>query len=114
MADVLIIPPTSIPLAAGRTVLPIKTFLYMASGRPILAPRSPDTEELLRHGANSFLVEPDNMEEAIKALCQLIDDAELAEKLAVTAKEEVSAYSYTIRGKKIISFLGERLNRGKL
>ncbi len=114
MADVLIIPPTSIPLAVGRTVLPIKTFLYMAAGRTILAPRSPDTEELLRHGENSFLVEADNIEQAVKALRQLADNTELAGKLAATAKEEVSAYSYKTRGEKVVLFLRERLDRGKL
>ena len=42
-ADVLVVPPTGAPLKThGRTVLPMKLFVYLAAGRPILGPDLPD------------------------------------------------------------------------
>jgi glycosyltransferase involved in cell wall biosynthesis len=41
-SDCLVIPPTAAPLREhGRTVLPMKTFSYLAAGRPIVAPDRP-------------------------------------------------------------------------
>src|ERR1700760_3858052 len=64
-ADILIIPPSRAPLDRfGDCVLPLKTFAYLAAGRAILAPRSPDTAELLRDGETALLVPPDDSEAA--------------------------------------------------
>ena len=50
-ADVLLIPPSRAPLEQFRNcVLPLKLFAYLAAGKPILAPRAPDTAELLVDG----------------------------------------------------------------
>ena len=78
-ADVLVIPPSLAPLQRfGDCVLPMKTFAYLAAGRPILAPIAPDTAELLRDGETALLVPPDQPEAAAAGLDRLLGDAALA------------------------------------
>jgi len=109
MADILLIPPTVVALQSGRTVLPIKTFTYMAAGRAILAPRLPDIEEILTHGENAWLVEPDNLLEAVNATRELLECADLREKLALKAQHQAyQHHSYTTRADNIISFIQAR------
>jgi len=75
-ADVLIIPPTAIPLKQfGRTVLPIKTFVYLAADRPILAGALPDVSEVLQNEKNALLVEPDNAEKTANTLTECSGDS---------------------------------------
>jgi len=58
-ADLLIIPPSVRPLAEfGSTVVPLKVFNYLASGRPIIAPNAPDIGELLRHDKTHYWSRP--------------------------------------------------------
>ncbi|MEM6293447.1 MAG: glycosyltransferase, partial [Myxococcota bacterium] len=65
-SDVLLIPPTLAPLErTGTTVLPMKTFLYMATGRPIFAGVGPDIGEVLTDDVNACLVAPDDSSLAI-------------------------------------------------
>lgn len=97
-ADVLIIPPTAGPLkSAGRTVLPIKTFLYMAIGRPFIAPDLPDLKEILHNGKNALLVSPDNIKESAAAIQKLLEDNTLAEKIAAQAKRDSARLNWRAR-----------------
>jgi glycosyltransferase involved in cell wall biosynthesis len=111
-ADLLVIPPSSAPLAQfGDCVLPLKTFAYLAAGRPILAPALPDTAELLRDGENALLVPPDRPEAAAAALDRVLDDVELAERLGCGAAQTAASLSWDNRARKILAFLDRRLGR---
>jgi glycosyltransferase involved in cell wall biosynthesis len=109
-ADVLLIPPTAAPLHKhGKTVLPMKVFQYLASGRPILAPRLADSAEIL-NPLYAVLVEPDNWEEAAQAVRRIFSEPNWSESLANQAKIDSQHYTWERRAQKIISFLNERLN----
>ncbi|HEY0411708.1 MAG TPA: glycosyltransferase [Allosphingosinicella sp.] len=109
-ADVLLIPTSSAPLEQfGDCVLPMKTFSYLAAARPILAPLSPDTAELLRDGGNASLVPPDDPRAAAAALDRLLGDAALAERLSAGAAATASELSWDRRAAKIAAFLAARL-----
>ena len=109
-ADVLVIPPSSAPLSRfGDCVLPMKTFAYLAAGRPILAPRAPDTAELLRHDDNAWLVPPDDPAAAAAALALLARDDELAGRLGRAAACVAEKLSWGNRGARIADFLERRL-----
>jgi glycosyltransferase involved in cell wall biosynthesis len=109
-ADILVIPPSSAPLTRfGDCVLPIKTFAYLAAGRPILAPRSPDTAELLRHDDNAWLVPPDDPAAAAAALALLAGDIALAGRLGAAAAGLAGTLSWDNRAAKIAAFLDRRL-----
>ena len=104
--DCLIIPPISAPLQKfGRTVLPFKVFPYLASGRPTLAPATPDIKELMFHKENAILVEPDNIEVAAKELNELLADLEFCEKLGEAAKKSGEALTWDARAQKMIDWI---------
>lgn len=105
-ADCLIIPPTAAPLIQyGRTVLPIKTFLYMAAGRPIVAPALEDSREVLREGDNALLVPPDAPEAGAAAIRGLLEDPALQERLSRNAQRDAMRYTWDRRAVLIAEFL---------
>ncbi|MEE2786091.1 MAG: glycosyltransferase [Myxococcota bacterium] len=103
-SDVLIIPPSRVALARKKTVLPMKLFAYLATGRPILAPKSVDTRELLRHQENAFLVEPGHIDDICNGLRRLRDDAALRETIQTGALTDASSLSWDARAERILAF----------
>lgn len=109
-ADLLLIPPSSAPLERfGTCVLPLKTFTYLAAGRPILAPATPDTAELLADGGNALLVPPDRPEAAAAALDRILGDPALAGRLAANALRTAEGLTWDSRAERIAAFLEARL-----
>jgi len=109
-ADVTLIPASSQPLEQyGNCVLPMKSFAYLAAGRPILAPRAPDTAELLHHEANALLVTPGQPGEAAAALDRIFGDTNLAAHLSEGARVSADGLSWDARAAKIALFLRDRL-----
>ena len=103
-ADVLVIPPTADPLDQhGRTVLPLKTFLYMGAGRPILGPDLPDLREVLAHGESAWLVPPDDPAAAAAAIRGLLASGDLAETLAGPPRLRASELTWRARAERILA-----------
>jgi glycosyltransferase involved in cell wall biosynthesis len=108
--DVLIIPPTAGPLKkVGKTVLPLKTYLYLAAGRPILAPDTPDLREVLTRDRNAVLVNPDDVPAAARAMRELLSDPEKMGRLAAAARESAAGLTYARRAEEILRFTKARL-----
>jgi glycosyltransferase involved in cell wall biosynthesis len=109
-ADVLLIPPSTTPLKkVGNTVLPMKTFPYMAAGRAILAPNSPDLRELLQDGENAALVPPDDSDAAVRRLRSLLDDPDTRERLGAAARADIEDHTWPRRAERILHFIQDRL-----
>lgn len=107
-ADILMIPPSSLPLRTGRTMLPLKTFLYMAAGRPLIAPDLPDLREILEHARNAFLTPADQPERAAQAVRRLLSDSAFSEALAHAAAADAQAFTWQERGRRLAHFLSSR------
>ena len=107
-ADVLLIPPTAAPLREdGGTVLPLKTFSYMAAGRPIVAPQLPDTAEVL--GADTaVLVPPDVPDAAAAAIRGLFADRQRAGALADAARHAAAEFTWERRAARILAWIAQR------
>jgi len=109
-ADILLIPASSEPLERFKSsVLPIKTFAYLAAGRPILAPRTPDLAGLLADGRNALLVSPGHPREAASALDRILGDGSLARRLGEGAAETALGLGWDSRAERIAGFLRRRL-----
>ncbi len=109
-ADCLIVPPTTAPLRAGRTVLPMKIYSYLAAGRAILAPRLPDMEEVLVGGRTACLVPADDVPAAALALTRLLADSELRARLGQGALAASADYTWQARAGRLRDFLS-RIDR---
>ena len=109
-ADVLIVPPSAAPLSQqGHTVLPLKLFLYLAGGRPILGPANPDVAEVLTDGEESRLVPAGDVDEATRSLRTLLADPERCARMGARALEKADALTWDARAERIVSFLLPRL-----
>lgn len=113
-ADVLLIPPSSEPLRRfGNCVLPLKTFAYLAAGRPILAPALPDTADLLQNAETAMLVRPDDPAAAALALDLLLAQPALAARLGANARALAERNSWDARGLRLGEFFARRLREMK-
>jgi glycosyltransferase involved in cell wall biosynthesis len=109
-ADVLLIPPSSKPLAQfGSTIIPLKLYLYMGSGRPILAGDTPDLREVLENGRNALLCQPDSVDTVVAGIRSLTDDAQLAQRLAARALADSREFTWSARARRIADIIEGRL-----
>jgi glycosyltransferase involved in cell wall biosynthesis len=96
------------PLALGFYWSPLKIFEYMASGLPVVAPRSDRLPTLVEHGREGLLYEPASVPALADALSQLTDDA-LRERLGRAARERaVSEYSWSAHCRELERAIAER------
>lgn len=108
-ADVLLIPPSWQPLAEfGSTVLPLKLFFYMASGRPIVAGDTPDVREVLKHGENALLCRPDSADSLVAGIRAVMGDTALAGRLGAAAQAESRDFTWHSRAQRIAAIVAER------
>jgi glycosyltransferase involved in cell wall biosynthesis len=111
-ADVLLIPPSLKPLTEfGSTVIPLKLYLYMASGRPIVAGDTPDLRELLEDGRNALLCRPDSLQSLVDSISALTSDPEHAHRLAGTAQADSASLTWGARAERIAAIIRGRLGR---
>ena len=109
-ADVLLIPPSLKPLAEfGSTVIPLKLYLYMGSGRPILAGNTPDVREILQDGRNASLSPPDNLDALVGGIRALTGDESLAERLGAASLADSRNFTWSARAARIAAILKSRL-----
>ena len=111
-ADILVIPPTRGPLErVGNTVLPIKTFQYLASGHPVIAAATPDLCEVLADGDNARLVPPDDLEAFVRALAELARDPAGGAALGARGRAAVLANTWRARAERVLAFIADAVPR---
>jgi len=108
-SDLLLIPPTAAPLMKyGKTVLPIKVFVYLGAGRPILAPVLPDNRDVLNE-QNAVLVKPDDVDSAVAAVRRVFAEPVWADAIAAQAMRDSQRLTWSRRAEKIKEFIAKQL-----
>jgi glycosyltransferase involved in cell wall biosynthesis len=103
-ADVLVLPNPRSAISNAHTS-PLKLFEYMAAGRPIVASDLPSIGEVLSDGTNALLVEPGNPQALVAGIRRIMDDPELAARLAAQAAADVRDYTWARRAERLETLL---------
>lgn len=82
----------------------MKLYEYMAAGKPIVASRMPSICEVL-NDKNARLIEPDNHDDLVAGIFQVLEDGAYAQNIAEQARQDVRKYSWQNRARGIIEFL---------
>jgi hypothetical protein len=61
----------------------------MSTGKPVIGCRGQGIAEIIQHGANGFLVGPDNEKELTLALAMLLGDETRRRNLGITARDTI-------------------------
>ncbi len=73
-ADLLFLPMQNLPSGVRATIVPGKTYEYLASGRPILAAvPDGDARDILRDAGNAILVRPDDVDGMLAGIRSELD-----------------------------------------
>lgn len=88
---------------------PMKMFEYMACGRAIVTADWPQIREVLTEGHNALFHPRGDVDAMEKSLERAVGDAGLRASLAAQARIDVEAHTWQERGRKIVSWLKERV-----
>lgn len=105
-ADILALPNSAKAEISRSYTSPLKLFEYLASGRPVAGSDLPSLREVLRHGENGLLFEPDNPNTLARTMERLLDEPELAARLGSAGRETAGQYTWAERAKKIRRIAG--------
>jgi len=84
-ADVCVAPLALNDRNVTQGCCPIKVIEYMACARPIVAANLPVVRELVREDIDALLFAPDDAGDLARQILRVLNDRELAEKLATNA-----------------------------
>jgi glycosyltransferase involved in cell wall biosynthesis len=98
----------------ARWTSPLKLFEYMAAEKPILASDLPVLREVLRHGENALLCNPDKPQGWAEALLHLRDNCSLRAQLGTAARNDWARnYTWDARAQRVMAEVQERLGKAK-
>jgi len=103
-ADILVLTGTLKNRISRFYTSPLKMFEYMASNRPIIAPRIPSFLDILNDN-NSFLIEPDNPHALKEKIYFVLENPKKAELISNNAYEDSSKYDWNKRAERILEFI---------
>ena len=105
-ADVLVVPNPASAIST-RYTSPLKLFEYMAAARPIVSSDLPSIREILRDTESALLVAPGDPIAMASAIERLLNDPELAARLARVAFDDVLQYSWQRRAERLEALFTE-------
>lgn len=92
---------------------PLKLFEYMAAGRAIVAPDRPNVAEVLTHGRDALLFDPEDGGAFAAAVRRLCGDRELRERLGGAARRTIldGGYTWAANARRVTDLFQELLDR---
>jgi glycosyltransferase involved in cell wall biosynthesis len=82
--------PAVVPYAS-----PLKLFEYLAMGRAIVAPATPNITEVLEDGENAVLFDPGRADGMLRAIERICNDGELRRRIADCARKTIATRKLT-------------------
>lgn len=73
---------------AGYGASPMKLYEYMAAGKAIIASRTGQNAEVIKHKQTGLLYDPDDVGSLLKALTTLLDNPELRQQFGTNAQQD--------------------------
>jgi glycosyltransferase involved in cell wall biosynthesis len=113
-ADVLVLPTRPLDDNARRYTSPLKLAEYRSAGRPIVASDVPSLRAWLTHDETAWMVPPDDPDALADGLRLVLNDAALAERLAIGAREGLEHQTWRARAERVLEFARRRTTRGPL
>jgi glycosyltransferase involved in cell wall biosynthesis len=91
---------------------PIKIFEYMVMGKPVVAGRIGQVEEVITDGETGVLYEPGNIGQLTAALARLVGDAQLSERIGERAKRWVQQErTWANNAQQVLAIAGELIEK---
>lgn len=103
-SDVLLMPYTT-RVPTLKYMSPLKMFEYMAANRPIIATDLPAIKEILKDKKNAILVQPEDAADIVRGIQEILNNEDLADRIAGKAREDVQEYTWSKRARRIVRFL---------
>jgi len=88
-----------------KSYSPLKIFEYMAAGKPILAPKQPWIEEILKDGETALLFDENSPEDLAEKVRLLRIRKDFAQQLGRNALRASSNYTYIERARRLLEIL---------
>jgi glycosyltransferase involved in cell wall biosynthesis len=90
-----------------RYTSPMKVFEYLASGRPVLASKTPAFTSVLTED-ECYFFEPDSSTDLVRAIKEMYSSANLNTTMATLGKMRAGNHTWRARAQRIISFMKAR------
>jgi glycosyltransferase involved in cell wall biosynthesis len=84
---------------------PMKMFEYLAAAKPIIASNLPSILEILKHGQNALIAEPDDTDSWSACVSSLVDNLALRQKLGMAARFTAEHHTWEKRATRIMDFI---------
>ena len=111
-ADLLFLPMQALPAGVRATIVPGKTYEYLASGSPILgAVPDGDARDILAAAGNATLVRPDDVDGIVAALRSRLDAFRRGEPTPPPSPEVVAQFEYRHLAGRLAGVFDEVLRR---
>lgn len=75
-------------------VLPIKLFEYLAMGKVVVASKLTSVQQIIQHGVNGLLVEPDDIDGWVQSIASVYHSEELRARLEANARPSVEKFDW--------------------
>ena len=109
-ADLLFLPMHDLPPGRRSTIVPGKTYEYLASGRPILAAvPDGDARDILAEAGNAFICRPRDVEALARAISTVVDASIAGEDLPSPEPDVVNRYEYRNLARELLEFFEQVL-----
>jgi glycosyltransferase involved in cell wall biosynthesis len=105
-ARVLVLPNPASAISL-RYTSPLKLFEYLAAGRAIVASDLPSIREVVHDGVEAVLVAPGDPDALARGIRRVLDDPDLADRLAGAAAALAPEYSWARRAERLEALFAE-------